>query len=114
MVMRMTTRKPATSPVRRSRALRRLSPATRQSPAAISSHGSPATASAHQALRQQLVSQHGFGKFIGVQDFLQPGIKKEPAQNHFQGPEPNKATAYPQVSLPKSQGEKAKRGKAKG
>ena len=43
-----------------------------------------------------------------VQNFLQPGIKKEPAQNHFQGPEPNKATAYPQVSLPKRQGKRGK------
>jgi hypothetical protein len=48
---------------------------------------------------------------MDVQDFLQPGIKKEPAQNHFQGPERNKATAYPQISLLKSLGEKGKRGK---
>ncbi len=41
--------------------------------------GQPRHRHPHQALRQQLVSQHGFGKFIGVQDFLQPGIKKKPA-----------------------------------
>jgi hypothetical protein len=44
-----------------------------------------------------------------VQNFLQPRIKKKPAQHHFQGSEPNKATAYPQVSLPKRQREKGKR-----
>jgi hypothetical protein len=48
-----------------------------------------------------------------VQDFLQPCIKKKPAQNQFQRPEPKNAAAYPQVSLLKSWKKRGKGGKEK-
>jgi len=57
-----------------------------------------------------LVGQDDFGKLIGMQKFLQSGVKKQAAQDYFQDPNQNKANGHAQITLIRL-GEKAKKGK---
>ena len=81
MVIRITTRKPATSPAQEEQATPPLEARRQAEPRGDFQPRQPRGRHPHQTLGQQLVSQHRFGKFIGVQEFLHPGIKKKPAQN---------------------------------